>query len=77
MPAPASHLVSLCVGSVRPVSPAAAAPPAGCCGWLGRRLAEMRRGWTVYFRSDFCLAGLALASLYMTVLGFDNITAGG
>ena len=51
-------------------------PSPGCCGWLARRLAEVRRGWTVYFRSSFCLAGLALASLYMTVLGFDNITAG-
>ncbi|XP_037089441.1 solute carrier family 40 member 1-like [Pollicipes pollicipes] len=54
-------------------------PPAACCGlggWCCQRLQDMGQGWSAYFRSSFCLAGLALASLYMTVLGFDNITAG-
>ncbi|KAF0288728.1 Solute carrier family 40 member 1 [Amphibalanus amphitrite] len=69
---------SLLPSVLRPRSPSvsASAPAGGCCGWLRVRLADLRRGWTVYFHSDFCLAGLALASLYMTVLGFDNITAG-
>ena len=33
-------------------------------------------GWKLYFTHPICTAGLALASVYMTVLGFDNITYG-
>jgi len=35
-----------------------------------------RRGWRVYRKYDVMYAGLALASLYFTVLGFHNITIG-
>lgn len=34
------------------------------------------RGWKIYKRYDVMFAGLALASLYLTVLGFHNITVG-
>ena len=33
-------------------------------------------GWKLYFTHRVCGAGLALASLFMTVLGVDNITYG-
>jgi hypothetical protein len=34
------------------------------------------RGWKTYIKYDEAFAGLGLAALYMTVLGFDNITVG-
>merc|ERR1719239_1551692 len=34
------------------------------------------RGWRTYMGYKVCLSGLALAFLYMTVLGFDNVTIG-
>merc|ERR1719474_1537203 len=34
------------------------------------------QGWLTYFNHPVKLAGLGLACLYMTVLGFDNITYG-
>ena len=34
-------------------------------------------GWRTYARQRVVFAGLALATLYMTVLGFDSITTGG
>lgn len=34
------------------------------------------KGWAAYMRHDVRYAGLALAFIYMTVLGFDNITWG-
>ena len=37
---------------------------------------EVFRGWSVYCRHQVREAGLALALLYMTVLGFDAITWG-
>jgi hypothetical protein len=33
-------------------------------------------GWGIYFRHEVFAAGLGLALLYMTVLGFDQITTG-
>ena len=36
----------------------------------------MPQGWAAYMRHDVRYAGLALAFIYMTVLGFDNITWG-
>ena len=46
---------------------------------IGRLLYQfvtLYRGWKTYVRYSVALAGLALAFLYMTVLGFDNITVG-
>jgi len=34
------------------------------------------RGWRTYARQKVVFAGVALAFLYMTVLGFDSITVG-
>jgi len=34
------------------------------------------RGWKTYMQYDVAFAGLGLSALYMTVLGFDNITVG-
>lgn len=36
----------------------------------------LRRGWKIYTRYDVAFAGLSLASLYLTVLGFHTITVG-
>uniref|UniRef100_H0XNK0 Solute carrier family 40 member n=1 Tax=Otolemur garnettii TaxID=30611 RepID=H0XNK0_OTOGA len=51
----------------------------GCalCLQNTRRLLRMcREGWEAYRRQTVFLAGLGLAFLYMTVLGFDCITTG-
>ena len=37
---------------------------------------DIRNGWKLYTNHKICNAGLGLAFLYMTVLGFDNITYG-
>ena len=34
------------------------------------------RGWKTYMKYSVAYAGIGLAFLYMTVLGFDNITVG-
>lgn len=33
-------------------------------------------GWKVYMRQSVVMAGISLALLYMTVLGFDGVTTG-
>ncbi|KAL4222198.1 hypothetical protein ACF0H5_018235 [Mactra antiquata] len=45
------------------------------CGLL-ESFAILIRGWKTFMKYDVAFAGLGLASLYMTVLGFDNITVG-
>lgn len=37
---------------------------------------KLINGWKTYISYDVSWAGLGLALLYMTVLGFDNITTG-
>lgn len=37
---------------------------------------RLGRGWHVYARQSVVFAGLALACLYLTVLGFDSMTVG-
>ncbi|CAM9426632.1 unnamed protein product [Lampetra planeri] len=53
-------------------------PPAPTSRWL--RVTEpfrtLWRGWVTYRRQPVYLAGVGLACLYMTVLGFDCITTG-
>ena len=44
--------------------------------WIGSKLTSSYRGWVSYMTHDIRNAGLGLALLYMTVLGFDNITWG-
>lgn len=46
------------------------------CSKVTGRLTELRNSWRDYFNHYIRNAGLALALLYMTVLGFDNITRG-
>lgn len=59
-----------------PDKPVASTPPkrsAKCERFLSRILV-LYRGWRTYMGYSVALAGIALACLYMTVLGFDNIT---
>ena len=46
-----------------------------CCDKLGF-LGGLYRGWPVYVKYKILPAGLSLACLYLTVLGFDSITIG-
>ncbi|KAL5007813.1 hypothetical protein ScPMuIL_016619 [Solemya velum] len=47
-----------------------------CCMKFFSSFITLYRGWRLYIKYDVAFAGLGLASLYMTVLGFDNITTG-
>ncbi|XP_060081691.1 solute carrier family 40 member 1-like [Ylistrum balloti] len=50
-----------------------------CCNCLGKVFKSfiiLYRGWSTYMKYDVAFAGLGLSMLYMTVLGFDNITSG-
>jgi len=48
----------------------------GFCRKLLSSFLILKDGWRVYMGYDTKWAGIALALLYMTVLGFDNITIG-
>lgn len=50
----------------------------GCCTAerIFSQFLTLYRGWHTYMKYSVALSGLALACLYMTVLGFDNITVG-
>lgn len=37
---------------------------------------SLKTGWSTYMSYDVKFAGFGLAFLYLTVLGFDNITTG-
>lgn len=50
--------------------------PMSFVGKLRMKLTKTRNSWRDYFNHYVRNAGLALALLYMTVLGFDNITRG-
>ncbi|XP_041367653.1 solute carrier family 40 member 1-like isoform X2 [Gigantopelta aegis] len=47
-----------------------------CCRRTFHSVIVLFRGWRTYVGYDVSRAGLGLAFLYMTVLGFDNITVG-
>uniref|UniRef100_A0A8C3ICV8 Solute carrier family 40 member n=1 Tax=Chrysemys picta bellii TaxID=8478 RepID=A0A8C3ICV8_CHRPI len=47
-----------------------------CFRKMHRMLCTCRDGWKAYYRQSVFLAGLGLAFLYTTVLGFDCITTG-
>ena len=54
-------------------------PQNSCFRWIADISHSVKialHGWKLYFTHPVCAAGLALASVYMTVLGFDNITYG-
>ncbi|XP_068602470.1 solute carrier family 40 member 1 [Brachionichthys hirsutus] len=50
--------------------------PPGCCYQVTEPLRTLRAGWVSYYNQNIFLAGMSLAFLYMTVLGFDCITTG-
>lgn len=47
-----------------------------CCYQMSEPLRTFRDGWVAYYNQSIFLAGMSLAFLYMTVLGFDCITTG-
>ncbi|KAL4222197.1 hypothetical protein ACF0H5_018234 [Mactra antiquata] len=47
-----------------------------CMDKLLSGIVTLLRGWKTYMKYDISFAGLGLATVYMTVLGFDNITVG-
>lgn len=48
----------------------------GCCYQMAEPLRTLKAGWVAYYNQNIFLAGMSLAFLYMTVLGFDCITTG-
>ncbi|KPP74865.1 solute carrier family 40 member 1-like, partial [Scleropages formosus] len=49
---------------------------AGLCYRMSEPFRTFRDGWVSYYQQPIFLAGMSLAFLYMTVLGFDCITTG-
>ncbi|NXG21898.1 S40A1 protein, partial [Grallaria varia] len=48
----------------------------GCAARIAEPFVTFRDGWVAYYNQPVFLAGMGLAFLYMTVLGFDCITTG-
>ncbi|XP_005093972.1 solute carrier family 40 member 1 [Aplysia californica] len=48
----------------------------GCRCSIFNSLQRLYKGWPIYIGYDVVHAGIALSCLYMTVLGFDNVTVG-
>ncbi|KAI8489966.1 hypothetical protein Bbelb_323270 [Branchiostoma belcheri] len=51
-------------------------PPQSCHHRMFHSFFTLYNGWKIYFQQTCFRAGLGLSCLYMTVLGFDNITVG-
>ncbi|XP_072837474.2 ferroportin [Pogona vitticeps] len=49
---------------------------ASCLSRMSEPFVTFRDGWVAYYNQSVFLAGMGLAFLYMTVLGFDCITTG-
>ncbi|KAM9486464.1 solute carrier family 40 member 1 [Clarias gariepinus] len=47
-----------------------------CCYQMSEPMRTFRDGWVAYYNQSIFFAGMSLAFLYMTVLGFDCITTG-
>lgn len=47
-----------------------------CIGKVTEPFSILVRGWHTYAQQTVVFAGISLACLYMTVLGFDSITTG-
>ncbi|MEQ2311295.1 hypothetical protein AMECASPLE_018351 [Ameca splendens] len=47
-----------------------------CCDQVSKPLHTFKAGWVAYYNQNIFFAGMSLAFLYMTVLGFDCITTG-
>lgn len=52
------------------------AKKAGCLYQISEPFRTFRDGWVAYYNQSIFFAGMSLAFLYMTVLGFDCITTG-
>uniref|UniRef100_A0A1A8FBL6 Solute carrier family 40 member n=1 Tax=Nothobranchius korthausae TaxID=1143690 RepID=A0A1A8FBL6_9TELE len=50
--------------------------PKGCCYHVTKPMCTFKAGWVAYYNQNIFFAGMSLAFLYMTVLGFDCITTG-
>uniref|UniRef100_A0A1A8M478 Solute carrier family 40 member n=2 Tax=Nothobranchius TaxID=28779 RepID=A0A1A8M478_9TELE len=50
--------------------------PQGCCHHVTKPMCTFKAGWVAYYNQNIFFAGMSLAFLYMTVLGFDCITTG-
>ncbi|KAL4617988.1 solute carrier family 40 member 1 [Arapaima gigas] len=61
---------------LKEVAQADHAEKAGCCYQMSEPLRTFRDGWVAYYNQSIFFAGMSLAFLYMTVLGFDCITTG-
>lgn len=48
----------------------------GCCYQVTEPVRTLKAGWVSYYNQNIFFAGMSLAFLYMTVLGFDCITTG-
>lgn len=48
----------------------------GACYQITEPLHTLKAGWVAYYNQNIFFAGMSLAFLYMTVLGFDCITTG-
>ena len=46
-----------------------------CCSCLVSPYISIKDGWTIYVHQEVALAGIALATIYLTVLGFSGVTA--
>ncbi|KAJ8253090.1 hypothetical protein GJAV_G00208990 [Gymnothorax javanicus] len=55
---------------------AAVREKARCCYRMTEPFRTFRDGWVAYYNQSIFFAGMGLAFLYMTVLGFDCITTG-
>ncbi|XP_052004926.1 solute carrier family 40 member 1-like [Xyrauchen texanus] len=47
-----------------------------CCYQMTEPIRTFKEGWVAYYNQSIFFAGMSLAFLYMTVLGFDCITTG-
>ena len=50
-------------------------PHPTCCSRLLTLYVSLKDGWRIYWEQEVALAGLALAVIYLTVLGFCGVTA--
>ena len=48
--------------------------PSWCSGLLAPYV-SLREGWAIYWHQEVALAGVAMATIYLTVLGFSGVTA--
>ena len=50
-------------------------PRSTLCSRLLTPYISLKDGWSIYWRQEIALAGLAMATIYLTVLGFSGVTA--